>query len=146
MLFIAGQNDGSCDRDGDVRLFGGTSQLNGRVEVCYQKLWGTVCDDLWDDNDAAVICRQLGHSSLGKHQARATRRSMASFLPFFLSPAGARAIVGTNSDYQLATGPIYLDNVQCRGDEEFFVNCSSLGFLEHDCTHLEDAGVNCEGM
>ncbi len=50
-----------------------------------------------------------------------------------------------SSNFEVATGPIHLDNVQCTGDEEYLVNCTSAGPFQHDCSHLEDAGVDCEG-
>ena len=51
---------------GDVRLVNGTSQLEGRVEVCFGNLWGTICHNSWDNRDAGVICKQLFNSSFGK--------------------------------------------------------------------------------
>ena len=56
----------ACTSHGSIRLVGGTSALEGRVEVCVGRTWGTVCDDYWSSYDARVVCRQLGHSSSGK--------------------------------------------------------------------------------
>ena len=47
---------------GEVRLVGGSGPHEGRVEVCFNSQWGRVCPNLWDNNDATVVCRQLGYS------------------------------------------------------------------------------------
>ena len=51
--------DESVCINGDVRLADGTGNFSGRVEICFNNVWGTVCDDDWDRNDAEVVCQQL---------------------------------------------------------------------------------------
>ena len=103
-----------------VKLVGGSSYGEGRVEVYYNGEWGTVCDDGWDLNDAGVVCRQLGFGLIGASYSR------GSFVQ--------------------GSGPIWLDNVECIGNELTLVSCSHLGVnITRSCTHHEDVGVRCYG-
>ena len=58
VLFIA------CSTAGEIRLRDGTTSLEGRVEICYNNVWGAVCENSWSTNDAIVTCRQLGFSGI----------------------------------------------------------------------------------
>ncbi len=51
---------------GDIRLVGGADERQGRVEVCNNNAWGTVCDDSFGSADASVVCNQLGFNGVGK--------------------------------------------------------------------------------
>ena len=58
---------GQCE-EGSIRLADGIIEQEGRLEVCVNEVWGSVCDEGWDKTDAHVICQQLGYSDLGmKH-------------------------------------------------------------------------------
>ncbi len=107
---------------GSLRLMGGSSDLEGRVEVFHNGRWGTVCHDLWDDRDAAVACRQLGYH-------------------------GGTPIVRSPSRFGEGTGPIYLDNVECRGNESRLIDCPRTGLARtignHNCIYQEVAGAIC---
>ena len=58
---------GNCS-DGFLRLRSGTSALNGRVELCLNNAWGTICDRGFGTDDATVICRQLGFADTSKQE------------------------------------------------------------------------------
>ena len=46
--------------NGDIRLVGGVNSYEGRVEMLFNGIWGTVCQDHFGNEDAAIVCRQLG--------------------------------------------------------------------------------------
>ena len=96
----------------------------GRVEINYNGTWGTVCDDNWDIKDATVVCRMLG------------------FKYAWTAIAFGVLVTEQNGDFY-GTGPIWLDDVNCKGNESSLSECSHNGWLVHNCDHLEDAGVLC---
>ncbi|XP_059212966.1 deleted in malignant brain tumors 1 protein-like [Centropristis striata] len=102
-----------------VQLVGGSGECSGRVEVLHKGQWGTVCDDSWGMSDAMVVCRQLG--------------------------CGLAVSAPTGATYGRGTGPIWLDNVACRGNESAITHCTHPGYGKHNCGHGEDAGVICLG-
>ena len=54
-----------CD-SGTIRLVGGSNQYDGRIEICINNRWGSVCSNNWDATDASVACKQLGYSEHSK--------------------------------------------------------------------------------
>ena len=89
------------------------------MEVYHNGQWGTVCGNNWEKTDAEVVCRELGFP---------------------------RAATAHGSAYfGRGTGPIWLDAVDCHGNEPNLNSCLSNHGGTHDCDHSEDAGVVCLG-
>lgn len=59
-------NNSPACTEGEIRLADGASSREGRVEICKNSTWGTVCHSQWNHLDAKVVCRQLGLSEAGK--------------------------------------------------------------------------------
>ncbi|KAJ8347458.1 hypothetical protein AAFF_G00198870 [Aldrovandia affinis] len=99
----------------EIRLVNGGSQCSGRVEIYHSGEWGTVCDDIWDMNDAEVVCRQLG--------------------------CGGALSAIHNDQFGESSGPIWLEDVGCLGSESSLSQYTHPGFESHNSGHDEDAGV-----
>ena len=61
-IFITVDSVGSNCTYGDVRLVDGSNQYEGRLEVCINDQWGTICDNSWAPTDATIVCKQLGYA------------------------------------------------------------------------------------
>ena len=64
-LFYTANGTDNCT-SGRIRLVNGRLPSEGRVEICFNGVWGTVCDLGWDSHDAAVVCGYLGYPKNGK--------------------------------------------------------------------------------
>ena len=105
--------------DANIRLVGYIYEHEGTVEILYQGTWGTICDDGWDDNDATVVCRELG----------------------FLNGIATRPLFIFNS------GPVWLRQVECLGNESKLSQCPHNGVGNvGNCSHAQDIGVQCNGV
>uniref|UniRef100_A0A8D0GMF3 Scavenger receptor cysteine rich family member with 4 domains n=1 Tax=Sphenodon punctatus TaxID=8508 RepID=A0A8D0GMF3_SPHPU len=104
----------------EVRLVNGRSRCQGRLEILYNGTWGTVCDDDWDIVDANVVCRQLG--------------------------CGHALAMPATLTFGQGSGPIFLDNVDCKGREAALSECGSHGWGIHNCYHYEDVAITCNEL
>lgn len=100
---------------------GGASNLEGRVEICINETWGTVCDQMWGVQDANVACRQLG-----------------------FQPSGATPTY--DASFGVGTGRIWLNSLLCSGSERRLIDCShaTIGSSDGCNGHGDDAGLRCE--
>ena len=55
-VYVEPNNSTMCT-DGSIRLVGGVTEREGRVEICLQNQWGSVCDNGWGVSDSRVVCR-----------------------------------------------------------------------------------------
>lgn len=101
--------------DYDVRLIGGSSRCSGRVEISYQGSWGGICSQQWDKSDAQVLCRQLG--------------------------CGEPVMVF--SEFGRSSGPIFLSELHCRGDENKLTDCGHSGWENAPCDDFPHTGIVC---
>uniref|UniRef100_X2B479 SRCR domain-containing protein n=1 Tax=Capitella teleta TaxID=283909 RepID=X2B479_CAPTE len=101
-----------------LRLEGGSHPGEGRVEVFFQGVWGTICNEDFDDEDAQVVCRSLG-----------------------LSVSEAREL--TFSNIAIGEGQIWLESLDCLGSESNVMQCNHDGWGQHNCYHHEDVRVSC---
>ncbi|XP_046609560.1 protein bark beetle isoform X2 [Neodiprion virginianus] len=106
-----------------VRLLGGRTNLEGRLQVRIGERWGTVCNYGWTIRDAALVCHQLG-LSLDPDNWFMERSEIPS--------------AGTNEE-------IVLSNVQCTEDDVDITKCrsESVNEFENSCTHENDVGIVC---
>ena len=104
----------------EIRLVNGKQSAwlsSGRVEVRHVNgSWGTVCSDRFDNREALVICKMFGHQ---------------------YGIARSRAYFGRG------TGHIFMDDLNCKGNESSILDCPYNGWGRHNCGHHQDAGVQC---
>ena len=120
----------------DVRLLEGATKMEGRLEICKNNVWRTVCQSLWDRLDSRVVCQQLGYSVIGKLSNTWMKLNVKAYLLDHILGTAFRI----NAFYGQGTGPAALNSVQCRGTERRLIDCIATA---HQCPHTQDVGVQC---
>lgn len=128
--------------DGDVQLVDGTTEYKGRVEVCVNGVWSTVCAySGWYSNAARIVCSQIGALTKGLHN-----RNFILVCITLLTGYN----YGTVSDIGFAqgSGVVLLGYLSCNGDETNLLNCDQNYYhtntQSHCQSHYYDAAIVCE--
>ena len=121
-----------------MRLNGGLNSREGRVEYCSGGVWGTVCDNTWDANDAGVVCYQLGYPSVGM-PLECSHTYVQLHAHCFLD-----ATPLYNAYFGQGAGPVTINTIVCSGNEPSISNC--IVNTTSSCTHSNDASVRCAGQ
>ena len=132
---------------GDVRLTNGSSHLEGRVEVCFGNLWGTICHNSWDNRDAGVICKQLFNSSFGRLLLAVNNVFFLFWRAILLPHLGGHAING--SKFGVGYTSIVIESINCNGTEASLTDCSTITSVSNaisTCNGSDVAGIVCYGM
>ena len=125
---------------GDMRLAGSSSSsTQGRVELCHNNQWGTICDDGWDNSDAEVACKQLKYSSYSKDY----QITVSLNFDYCRNDNLVGAQNESNAAFGQGSGSIWLSDVGCDGTEGRLLECSTGTVGGHTCSHSDDAGVTC---
>ena len=117
-----------------MRLNGGNIEQEGRVEVCVNGVWGSICDYGWDKTDAHVICKQLGYAELGNY-----KQQIFSAVPVL----NTEPVAYTGSIFGETEGPLIFSHVRCEGWEKNLTDCEKLEYKNFTCSHYTVAGVMC---
>ena len=132
---------------GAIRLAGGSNDMEGRVEVCNNNEWGTVCSQGWDINDARVACWQAGFSS-GRNCKWFYGTVTVSRLLLCYVYVTAVVTSLTGAAFGEGTGCIWMSNLTCVFNQPNLFQCSrqvQTGWVENSttCTHSNDVAVRC---
>lgn len=125
----------SC-HSGNVRLIDGPAESAGRLEVCVNQVWGTVCSRSWGSSDSKVVCRQLGYQEIGK-----CLTILCLYSPHIVGSTYSSSAYGQGS------GPIAFGYLYCNGNEQSIFDCNRNTFsvVSGSCSnHDYDLGLTCE--
>ena len=101
-----------------MRLANGSSLCSGRVEVKSDQSWVSVCEDDFDQQDAEVLCRELG--------------------------CGAPSVL-QGALYGEVGAPMWPKEFHCEGSESALMDCGTSNSTRHTCLPVKTVGLTCSG-